>query len=946
GSLDNPHYFYGYVYYQNGTGVPAGTVVTLTDDNNGNSITTTTIDLGGGVTNFYMADVSQITNSQDGDLIIVNCTCNNQVGENSTNINVSMGSQQVDVHLEPLTPPSISNPYPTNASTNIDPSPTCHVDVSDSDGNTLTVYFYENTTGSWVLRQTNSSVSSGSTVYWTYAQANNYGTTYWWKVAVNDSVNNVSEIYHFTTTVDSTPPTVTWESPTPADGAAVNNDWVYLNTTITDATNTSAFFDWNNSLVGYWSFDYYNSTHVFDNSTYGNDGTFQGTNFGVNNITTGKFGKALSFDGVDDYVEVPDSVSLRITGDLTIETWIYPKNIAQGRQGIVFKHYNYEYEVIMEPSGKISFYHGDGTWEEIQEPAGMVVTENQWNHVVITRIMSPKRIYFYLNGIYKGYDDYTDTPAPSSNPVIIGERTVSNYNFNGTIDEVRIYNRALSPEEINASYNNGLYRLYHNFTGLGDGEYNYSAYVIDSAGNLNKTSMRSVTVDTTPPTSNVNTITPYRQTSSPLTITATASDDLSGVKNINLYYRYSSDNNTWNNWINFGTDSVSPWNWSFNFPDGAGYYEFYSIARDNATNVESAPSEADTKCLYDNPPSISNPYPANGSTDVELQPTCHIDVSDADGDSIDVYWYENSTGSWILRQTNSTPYSYGSEYVFNPASTDDISVSHLNGSQLVVAYKDNEDYRIYSATGNVSDGEITFGSEYRCSDFVGYSPSISPLNSSCFIIAYGMANKGCVKIGTVSGNSISYSSRYVFTTNQTFEISVSCLDSSHFVVAYRDDGNSNYGTAVVGTVSGSSISFGDEYVFNSARTEEVFISALDSTHFVVAYKDYGNSQYGTARIGTVSGSSISFGDEYVFNSAGIHHISVSALDSSHFVVSYQDYGNSFYGTARIGTVSGSSISFGDEYVFNSAGTYYTSVSALDSSHFVVTYKDVGNSDYG
>jgi hypothetical protein len=100
-SLDNPHYFYGYVWYQNGSQVPAGTVVTLTDDNSGNSMTTTTIDLGDGTTNYYQADVSQITGSQDGDLVIVNCSSGGEVGENSTYINVSLGSQQVDLHLEP-----------------------------------------------------------------------------------------------------------------------------------------------------------------------------------------------------------------------------------------------------------------------------------------------------------------------------------------------------------------------------------------------------------------------------------------------------------------------------------------------------------------------------------------------------------------------------------------------------------------------------------------------------------------------------------------------------------------------------------------------------------------------------------------------------------------------------------------------------------------------------
>ena len=58
----------------------------------------------------------------------------------------------------------------------------------------------------------------------------------------------------------------------------------------------SAFIDWNRSLVGYWSFDSYSSTHVLDNSTYGNDGEFE-NGIGVNDIVPGKYGSALYFDG-------------------------------------------------------------------------------------------------------------------------------------------------------------------------------------------------------------------------------------------------------------------------------------------------------------------------------------------------------------------------------------------------------------------------------------------------------------------------------------------------------------------------------------------------------------------------------------------------------------------------------------------------------------------------
>ena len=91
-----------------------------------------------------------------------------------------------------------NNEYPANRSKNIELNVTCYVEVSDFDKDLMTIYWYENSTGSWVLRQTNSSIPNG-TYYWTYQQAIDYSTKYYWKVAVNDSKNNISEIFHFTT---------------------------------------------------------------------------------------------------------------------------------------------------------------------------------------------------------------------------------------------------------------------------------------------------------------------------------------------------------------------------------------------------------------------------------------------------------------------------------------------------------------------------------------------------------------------------------------------------------------------------------------------------------------------------------------------------------------------------------------------------------------------------
>jgi PKD repeat protein len=99
-----------------------------------------------------------------------------------------------------------NNEYPANTSKNVDINVTCHIDVSDVDGDLLSIYWYENSTGSWILRQTNISLPN-STYYWKFQQAIGYSTKYYWKVAVNDSKNNISEIFHFTT-LDNQPLTL------------------------------------------------------------------------------------------------------------------------------------------------------------------------------------------------------------------------------------------------------------------------------------------------------------------------------------------------------------------------------------------------------------------------------------------------------------------------------------------------------------------------------------------------------------------------------------------------------------------------------------------------------------------------------------------------------------------------------------------------------------------
>jgi len=289
-------------------------------------------------------------------------------------------------------------------------------------------------------------------------------------------------------------PTITWEPPTP-EGETTANSWVYLNTIITDDNDTSAFFDWNNSLVGYWSMESYNSTGVYDNSSYNNFGTFGG-GLSSSDITTGKYGDAITVG--NNYINAGQDSSLDV-GIGTWETWIYPTSFADhSYHTIISKYYSTAYWFgLYANTGRIQMWVGGAAAQ-----SASAVQLDQWSHVVVT--WDGATIKYYINGDHlTGEDDAaTGTPRTNAYDVHIGADPQSaSYRFTGKIDEARIYNRVLSPEEIKASYNNSAYRLYHNFTSFSSPT-NYTAWAIDTDGNINK-SERIISF-ASPPTYSLN----------------------------------------------------------------------------------------------------------------------------------------------------------------------------------------------------------------------------------------------------------------------------------------------------------------------------------------------------------------------------------------------------------------------------------------------------------
>jgi sugar lactone lactonase YvrE len=210
--------------------------------------------------------------------------------------------------------------------------------------------------------------------------------------------------------------------------------------------------------------------------------------------------------------------------------------------------------------------------------------------------------------------------------------------------------------------------------------------------------------------------------------------------------------------------------------------------------------------------------------------------------------------------------------------------------------------------------------------------------------------KGKVVIGTVSGTSISFGSPVTVTGNRAADQSVVFdPDSGNVVLFYQDTDNSYYGTAIVGTVSGTSISFGSAVVFSSSSNNynsAVYDTSTDRVYN--SYTDAGNSNHGTGVVGTVSGTSISFGTPVVFNAAASYPTS-SAFDSNanKVVTAYYNAGDG-YSKGIVGTVSGTSVSFGSPTTFHTGtgGFSFASVYDVNANKTLISFKDVNNSNYG
>lgn len=212
--------------------------------------------------------------------------------------------------------------------------------------------------------------------------------------------------------------------------------------------------DLNDGLVAYYPFN----SNTLDESGNANDGIINGATLAYDRF--GNANSAFNFDGVDDYIEINDTESFDLTNKFTLVGWIYPNSFseynnifAKWGMGNGVEHRSYVLNIIDGKLGlRISI---DGSHIEntttFYTVGSTSLTLHTW--IYVTGVYDGNFLNVYVNGVFDGSISLHKDAFIGDSAIRIGIDGWGNNPFDGSIDDIRIYNRALSESEIQQLYN-------------------------------------------------------------------------------------------------------------------------------------------------------------------------------------------------------------------------------------------------------------------------------------------------------------------------------------------------------------------------------------------------------------------------------------------------------------------------------------------------------------
>ncbi len=211
------------------------------------------------------------------------------------------------------------------------------------------------------------------------------------------------------------------------------------------------------------------------------------------NYVSGKFGQAFSLDG-GNHVDVTDNPSLQVTGDFTISAWVNSDSASTGsaiKRIIGYADVAGSYDLDWDHNGlggtSFSIYNGASWFAAVT-----TLNASQWYHLV--GVYNGTSVKLYVDGVLVDQSETIDTINSADGSITIGADSIGGSNFSGLVDDVAIFNRALSAAEIASLYDASENQYGQTFNDLADGEHTMTAYAVDLGGNKVSTGERTFSV--------------------------------------------------------------------------------------------------------------------------------------------------------------------------------------------------------------------------------------------------------------------------------------------------------------------------------------------------------------------------------------------------------------------------------------------------------------------
>ena len=334
--------------------------------------------------------------------------------------------------------------------------------------------------------------------------------------------------------------------------------------------------------------------------------------------------------------------------------------------------------------------------------------------------------------------------------------------------------------------------------------------------------------------------------------------------------------------------------------------------------------------------------------------------------------YDPDTGKTIIAYRGASDYGYivvatpasdnsitfGTPVEFRDGTVNEVALSYDTGQdKVLLCYVDGSDGNSLKAiTVTVSGTTISLSTnlivEGNSSSFIAVAYSPDSANHMVIYSDGGNSSRGAARVITISGAGAPSRTNpevlYNGSSNQVQSQDV-VYDTTQdkFIVFYRDAGNSYYGECVVGSISGTTITFGTPVALNSDNTNDIAL-AFDSTNekTVVLYKA---GQDPRSRVISVSGTTPSAGSETVIvslSSSGQYDLVYESQAGK--LIAIFDNEDDSEGEYAVGTVSGTGITYLTPVTFNSDGRAKYNGASFNASvnKVVLAFEDIGNSSYG